>query len=196
MGHQHFCCNSHPDSGSSREDDCDQSHRGICPLWIPCIHTCRKSWIHGGVFEQLPAYLRVISTVTLGTLLIAVYFLLQYLLPIRSMLFRLGLSVLIAGVLGNVYDKIFYGYVVDFISFDVWNYKSAIFNIADIFQWVGCLMLSAAFLRYENILWPENNKRGKIWINHRFQIRFLLIQFASLFLPRSFSGHLRIHFCV
>ncbi len=39
----------------------------------------------------------------------------------------LGLSAVAAGALGNIYDRIVYGHVIDFLDFRVWP----VFNVAD-----------------------------------------------------------------
>lgn len=50
-------------------------------------------------------------------------------------LFRWGLTSVIGGGLGNLIDRIVYGYVIDFIDFKIWR---PVFNIADVFVCVGC----------------------------------------------------------
>ena len=42
-------------------------------------------------------------------------------------------SLLFGGILGNLIDRIFRGYVIDFISFKAFKYQFPIFNVADIF---------------------------------------------------------------
>jgi len=46
-------------------------------------------------------------------------------------LFSLGLALVLGGALGNLYDRVTLGYVVDFLSFHVSGYYWPAFNIAD-----------------------------------------------------------------
>lgn len=49
----------------------------------------------------------------------------------KKVLEALGLSLILAGALGNLYDRITLGYVVDFIDFYYQQYHFPAFNIAD-----------------------------------------------------------------
>ena len=46
-------------------------------------------------------------------------------------------SLIISGAFGNLIDRIFRGYVIDFISFTLFKNEMPIFNIADIFITFG-----------------------------------------------------------
>lgn len=48
---------------------------------------------------------------------------------------------LVAGTIGNLLDRIFYGAVTDFLSFNFWGYHYPIFNLADIMIVVGAFLL-------------------------------------------------------
>lgn len=50
-------------------------------------------------------------------------------------------SLLIGGILGNLFDRIMYGYVVDYLDFYIFNYNFPIFNLADI-----CIVCSVALI--------------------------------------------------
>ena len=45
------------------------------------------------------------------------------------------------GALGNVFDRIFYKGVPDFIDFHIGNYHWFIFNVADIFITFGVILM-------------------------------------------------------
>lgn len=51
--------------------------------------------------------------------------------------YRLGLSFLIAGAIGNLIDRIFHGFVIDFINISIWP----VFNLADTFNIIGIIIL-------------------------------------------------------
>ena len=46
-------------------------------------------------------------------------------------------SMLIGGIVGNLVDRIIYGYVIDYLSFNIFGYSFPVFNIADIYICVG-----------------------------------------------------------
>jgi len=131
-----------------------------------------------GLFSDLPAVLRIVTLSTGGAFLICSYGLIQYLLPIRSLVLRTGLSVLLGGILGNVADRIFYGYVIDFLVIGTPTLSSPAFNLADALQWVGYGMIVFAIVREGDILWPENNARKTYWVNRKFQLKYCLILMA------------------
>ena len=55
-------------------------------------------------------------------------------------LVKWGLVLILGGALGNLYDRIKLGFVVDFLDFRVWP----VFNIADSFITVGGVLLAAS----------------------------------------------------
>lgn len=125
-----------------------------------------------GLFADLPPVLRVVTLSTGGAFLVVTYGFIQYLLPIKSLALRTGLSVLLGGILGNVADRIVYGYVIDFIVIGNVNISSPAFNMADALQWVGYALIVYAIIKEGDLLWPENNARKKYWINLRFQLKY------------------------
>lgn len=58
-----------------------------------------------------------------------------------------GLGIVIGGVVGNLIDRIMYGAVIDYLSFDIFGYEFPVFNIADIGITVGFVILAINILR-------------------------------------------------
>ena len=125
-----------------------------------------------GLFSELPPVLRVVSLSTLGLFLLCGFALIQYLLPFRSLQLRMGLSILIGGLIGNVFDRIRLGYVIDFITIGSPSLSSPVFNLADALQWLGYIFIVLAILKDGQTLWPDQNQRMTFWINKKFQIKY------------------------
>lgn len=128
-----------------------------------------------GLFSDLPAVLRIVTLSTGGAFLIFSFAIIQYLLPIKSLMLRSGMSVLLGGILGNVTDRIVNGYVVDFLLLGSPARATPAFNLADALQWVGYAMIATALIRESEILWPADNTRKRLWVNLRFQLRYCFI---------------------
>lgn len=128
-----------------------------------------------GLFSDLPPVLRVVSLSTGGAFLVCIYAIIQYLLPTKSLILRGGLSVLLGGILGNVVDRIIYGYIVDFIVIGNVSLSSPAFNVADALQWVGYGMIVYAIFKDGDKLWPENEARRVFWINPGFQMKYCFL---------------------
>ena len=54
---------------------------------------------------------------------------------------KIGFSMIFGGSLGNIFDRLYYTAVVDFIDFHINNIHWFIFNIADIFICLGVITL-------------------------------------------------------
>ena len=66
-------------------------------------------------------------------------------------LFCMSLSLILGGALGNLYDRITLGHVVDFLDFYIDSYHWPAFNIADSAIFIGAaLMIYDSFQRKEN----------------------------------------------
>ncbi len=127
-----------------------------------------------GLFSNLPPLLRVVTLSTFGAFLVFAFAMLQYILPIRSMKLRIGSAILIGGIIGNVFDRIRWGYVVDFLIIGKEKvFMSPPFNLADALQWVGYILICVAVFRDGNLLWPTENSRKNIWIDPKFQYRYI-----------------------
>ena len=60
---------------------------------------------------------------------------------------RFGIVIVIAGAIGNLIDRLIYGYVVDFIDFYLINFP--VFNIADCLVCIGAGMLLIHYIFLE-----------------------------------------------
>ena len=108
----------------------------------------RNTGVSFGMFSEwgiLGRYFFSIFSIVIGSLLI--------LLSIFSdtKLFRISLGLISSGALGNAIDRVYFGGVIDFIDFFIYNLHWPAFNFADIFITLGVILLL-----FENILDKKN----------------------------------------
>ena len=60
-------------------------------------------------------------------------------------------SLLIGGIIGNLIDRVIYGYVIDFLDFNIFGFDAPIFNIADTCICFGAFLLFYAIMKREDI---------------------------------------------
>ena len=97
--------------------------------------------------ENTGAAWSIFSNATLALIIIstiAIVFIILYIIFAKdnSILFFISFSFILGGAIGNLIDRIYFGYVRDFIQFAFWE-KFPVFNIADSFLTIGifCLIL-------------------------------------------------------
>ncbi|MGE4596445.1 MAG: signal peptidase II [Methylophilaceae bacterium] len=84
--------------------------------------------------------------------LIAVAFIAVIIIPMmikkykQQVFIALGLVLILAGAVGNLYDRLIFGYVIDFLYFHIGEYYWPAFNIAD-----SSICFGASFLIYDSI---------------------------------------------
>lgn len=73
-----------------------------------------------------------------------------------SILEGLSLGFIMGGIAGNLIDRILHHYVIDYLSFTIFGYSFAVFNLADIFIVLGSFLLIIEVYRGE-ITWKNLN---------------------------------------
>tara|TARA_Y100000590_G_scaffold407770_1_gene498368 strand:- start:3336 stop:3830 length:495 start_codon:yes stop_codon:yes gene_type:complete len=88
----------------------------------------------------------------LTLIIIIVNFILIYLLFKSKGIYSYLIAVIIGGSLGNLFDRIYYFAVPDFIDLHLGNHHWFIFNVADIFITVGIIgIISVEYLKKDKI---------------------------------------------
>jgi signal peptidase II len=93
------------------------------------------------------------SVVAVGASLLIIYLLRRH---ATDQLFCLALSLILGGALGNLWDRVTLGHVVDFLDFHVAGYHWPAFNIAD-----SAIFLGAALLILDSFLRTEPKANGQ-----------------------------------
>ena len=83
------------------------------------------------------------------TLIVLINLIIIYLVTITKDFRKYFFLLILGGSFGNLFDRLYYGSVPDFIDFHIGNFHWFIFNIADIFITVGVICLILAELLYK-----------------------------------------------
>lgn len=65
-------------------------------------------------------------------------------------------ALVLSGAIGNVMDRLIFGYVVDFLDFDLGFYRWPTFNVADIAIFIGAVMIVI-----DSIFWAPKREQEK-----------------------------------
>ena len=74
----------------------------------------------------------------------------------RTSILKIAYALILGGAIGNFADRIFHGYVIDFIDVSIFGYDYPIFNVADCFIVMGVIILIVATWRCN-----DGNTSGK-----------------------------------
>ena len=88
----------------------------------------------GAAFGFFSGNIFFLVLITLALVIYLIYELKQNIEKKFNLLF---IILIISGAIGNLIDRVFRGFVVDFISFILFNSQMPVFNIADIFVTCG-----------------------------------------------------------
>jgi len=93
---------------------------------------------YGAAFGlSLPIWFLIVMTFAI--LALGICFYIRFKRGRKSKLYNIGCAFILGGAIGNLADRIFLGYVRDFIRFDFFNFP--IFNLADAFLNIGLVLI-------------------------------------------------------
>ena len=108
----------------------------------------------GGAWSILDEHTWILIVLTF--LFLIAFFVFNYFFKQRTNLYLVGFALVVGGAVGNLIDRLFLGYVRDFISLDFLG-NFPVFNIADMCLLAGVIVLCVFFL----FSYPKLNK-GKL----------------------------------
>ena len=118
---------------------------GEIKSWIPNLVSLTYLQNRGAAFSILQDQQLLFAFITLVVVVGAIWYLHKHMED--SFWMVLGLTLIIAGGLGNFIDRVSQGFVVDMFHLDFINF--AIFNVADSYLTVGVIVLLIAMLKEE-----------------------------------------------
>jgi len=133
----------------------------ILPGWFELTYVRNRGAVFGflaGIdsWWRLPFFLTFSAV---AVVLLAIFYIRSR--PDQGLL-RLSLALILAGAVGNIVDRLRFGYVIDFLDVHWHHYHWPAFNIADSVISVGiCLMLLEAYLEGRRADGERGGKRGE-----------------------------------
>jgi signal peptidase II len=109
------------------------------------VHIRNKGAIFGFFSQSGNIWVFVLLTLaSLAALGLVIYYFFKT--PPNEKILKISLSLILAGAVGNLIDRVFRGSVIDFLDFSVkgWHWPS--FNLADSCISIGALLLVFVFL--------------------------------------------------
>lgn len=101
--------------------------------------------------DGMPQILKLIILLGLPILALCYgtyYLLSRYKLPIPT---QMAICCVIGGGVGNLYDRMLYGSVTDFMHIDFYLFRTGVFNFADVFIMIGMTVLVIQSLKTKMI---------------------------------------------
>lgn len=103
-----------------------------------------KAMNTGAAFSILDGFLIFFITISIVVLF---YIDNKLIKEIKSKTDFISISMIIGGIVGNLFDRLVYGKVIDFLSFKFGKYAFPIFNLADTFICVGVFLLIISVIK-------------------------------------------------
>ncbi len=120
--------------------------RVVIPGFFNLAHIHNRGAIFGFFSQAGGGFVRL--TLTAASFLalgLVVYYFIKT--PASERFMKFALTLILAGALGNLIDRIFEGYVVDFIDLHAGRHHWPFFNLADSSITIGAILLIFVFLR-------------------------------------------------
>ena len=147
-----------------------------------------------GLFNETSYFIRIVfSSVFLGLLtLIACYF--YAILSPELTTLRWGMTVTLAGLAGNSFEKLIQGFVRDFICLDIGVLSKFYFNLNDIYQIVGFFIILRELFAKQSMIWfPDGiSKRKLLFVYKDVQLPMVTKILGLIFIGSLTQGILAI----
>ena len=107
----------------------------------------RNTGVAFGILDSLQSSFKgtLLGILTVAAIIAVIVYSLRT--SVNQRLLQVGLSLILAGALGNLYDRVNYGYVIDFIEVYIRDYRWPSFNVADSAITMGVALLALELFR-------------------------------------------------
>lgn len=114
-----------------------------------------KVYNYGASWNILSGYRIPLIIITIIMLVALLYYETKFIVNTRNIM---AFSLLYSGIIGNLIDRIFRGYIIDFLDFVIFGYDYPVFNFADICIVFGIILLIIAIIKKEDLKNEDSSK--------------------------------------
>lgn len=121
----------------------------IFSYWIS-FQEVKNTGVVLGFLGQESDFLNIVGVNTLGAVLILIYALFFYYNRTNRLWIHCGVTFVFAGIFGNWFDRFTNHYVIDFLVITITANTKIVINLADIYIWLGFVMIVSHGKYFEN----------------------------------------------
>ena len=99
----------------------------------------------GGAWSILSGNVIILVIISLLALALVIYTMVKS----KSKFYIYSSALFVGGLIGNLFDRIVYGKVIDFLDFIIFGYDFPVFNVADCFICIGVALMFIALIKEE-----------------------------------------------
>lgn len=129
----------------------DQGLKQIIHITMPLGKSIPLFWIlkltyvgnRGAAFSLFSGFSNYLIIISVVVIAVVIYF--HYRVPLANLLTQTGMAFILGGSIGNLIDRVFRSYVIDYIDITVWP----VFNFADIMINLGVLLIIIRMFKHE-----------------------------------------------
>lgn len=114
---------------------------------IPNFFSLTAAHNTGGAWSILNNHSAIFILISIVALILLIRYMFRFQKNTRN---RIAFALTISGIISNLADRIFLGYVRDFLDFKIFGYDFPIFNLADICIVLGVFLLIVAIIKGED----------------------------------------------
>lgn len=107
----------------------------------------------GAAFSMLSSSTPLLIMISIVVIAVLYYYFIQN--ENLDSFMKILYGILLGGIIGNLIDRIFYGYVIDYLDFTIFNYQAPIFNFADM-----CIVISIFIIIIQTLKGEKNEVRS------------------------------------
>ncbi len=101
----------------------------------------------GAAWSILYGHLSLLIVFSCIALFLIIYYMKKFVLNKRNIM---AFGLIYGGLLGNLFDRLFHGYVIDYFDFKIFSYNYPVFNIADMALVIGIFLIIVAIFKGED----------------------------------------------